>query len=269
MAQEQIPQGFMDEFRALKREVAELRKAAPLRNASITGGKGLRVSGEGGITVEGGGDVNITDLGRLLVDEGGSVRVKDTQSRDLFYAGGLTETIPGTPQGHAVMLYRLDGTTALALIDDADDEQVQRLKLYDRNGAKILAEDPQGDGLEWPAVPIPFGALDYTKWAGTTSTTFTGLLSGFTYRMHRRAFVSVRHTTDVSGTTGEVRLLANGTPVGSTLAVGFSVSQALIGPFTVPGAGGEGVNYTLQGRVTAGTGQIRADIDYAWAGGFF
>jgi hypothetical protein len=167
------------------------------------------------------------------------------------------------------MMYRLDGSTALALIDDADDEQVQRLKLYDRGGVKILAEDPQGDGLEWPAIPIPFGGLDYTKWPGTTSATFAALLEGYSYRMHRRAYVGVRHTTDISGTTGEIRLLANGTQVGSTVSVGFSLGHSFIGPFTVPGAGGSGVTYSVEGRVTTGAGKVLADVDYAWGGGFF
>lgn len=246
-------QDFLDRFRALEQRVRQLENAAPLQNATISGGAGL----------------TIQDLGRFLIERGGSALINDGQGRVLLYAGGLSETVPGVPQGYGVFLARLDGSYAMRFSDDADDEQVQRWKFYDRNGKRILAEDPQGDGLEWPALPLVFANMDYTTWPGTPSTTFTALAQAVAYRQHRRAFVTVRHTTDESTTSGQLRLMVNGTQVGSTISVGFGIGENLVGAFDVPGVHGDSTTYTIEARTTAGPGKVRAAVVRASAAGFF
>lgn len=254
-------------IKGLERRISKLETAPRLGNASISEG-GLRVLGDGGIYVENGG-LYVDGFGRILVGEGGSILTADGQGRALFYAGGFAETIPGTPQGYGIAFYRLDGSVALLLADDSDDEQVQRVKVYDRNGKTIFAEDRQGDGLEWPVIPIVFAPMDYREWPGTTSTTFEALLQATPYRQHRRAFVRVRHTTDVSDTTGEARVTVNGTQVGSTISVGFGIGTTLVGPFDVPGVHGDSPEIKVEGRVTAGTGKVRATVTRAAAAGWF
>lgn len=254
-------------IKGLERRISKLETAPRLGNASISEG-GLRILGDGGIYVENGG-LYVDGFGRILVGEGGSILTADGQGRALFYAGGFAETIPGTPQGYGIAFYRLDGTTALLLSDDADDEQVQRLKIRDRKGNMIFAEDTQGDGLQWPIFPILFSPMDYREWPATDSSTFTEVMQGHLYRQQRRAFVTVRHTTDVSDTTGEFRVMVNGTQVGATTSVGFSIVSTLIGPFDLPGVHGDGIEIKVEARRTAGTGKVRATVTRGAASGTF
>lgn len=253
-------------LKGLDRRVSKLETAPRLGNAAISDGN-LTVRG-GHVIVEDGG-IDVHGKGRIDIVNGGSFLTADGQSRALFYAGGLAETVPGTPQGYGVYLRRLDGSFALHFSDDADDEQPQRIKVYDRNKYMIFAEDPQGDGLEWPVIPIPFERSDYQGWPGTTSGTFTELLQGGMYRQHRRALVMVKHTTDESTTTGEVRVTIGGAQVGATVSVEFAIGTSFIGPFDVPGSHGSSTTLRVEARRTAGPGNVKVTVARAEAAGWF
>ena len=256
-------QDFLDRIRVLEQRVRQLENAAPLKNASISEG-GLVVDG-GNITVKN-GSIYIEGLGRIDVQNGGSLLLKDTQGRNVMYVGGFDSG------GFGLAVYRSTGGSALTIADedaDPNTETPQRFRVQDRNAKKLLVEDSQGDGSEWPMAPILFGRTDYTTWASTDSASFVELVDGRAYRHARRAFVRVRHTTDAADTTGELRLMLGGTQVGSTLTVGFALASQLFGPFTLPGVVGDGLDFAVEARRTAGTGRVRVEVVEAWQSGMF
>lgn len=238
--------------RRIEERLSAVEKPSSLNNATMTGL--LRVLGN--ITVEG--------LGRFLIENGGSVQIKDGQGRELLYAGGLAETVPGVPQGYGVYLRRLDGSLALVLADNADDEQVQLLRLADRGSSTLLSEDASGSGLGYPLLPLHSWRADYRTWSGTVNGAFENLCGAEIQRASPRVYVEVMHTSDVSGTTGEIRVLVNGTVIGSPSATSFVINTTGFGP-TATGVPTQGsrLSVVVQGRRTAGTGQVKAELKYA------
>lgn len=138
--------------------------------------------------------------------------------------------------------------------------------VWDRQGHIVLSTDEvSGQGIARPWLPVTWAGSDYTQWPGTTESSFSPLVETAVPRQQPRLFVRLRHTTDASGTTGEVRLMCDGTQLGPTIAVGFSVGFTDIGPLPLPaGDFGEILGMSVAGRRTAGTGAVRAMVTASW-----
>ncbi|MEU4595471.1 hypothetical protein, partial [Micromonospora aurantiaca (nom. illeg.)] len=138
--------------------------------------------------------------------------------------------------------------------------------VWDRQGNIVMSTDEaSGQGIARPWLPVTWAGSDYAQWPGTTSAAFDSLVETLLPRQQPRLFARIRHTTDVSGTTGELRLMCNGTQLGATVNVAFLISTTEIGPLTLPAGGfGEVLSLTVDGRRTAGTGTVRAMVTASW-----
>ncbi|MEU8329813.1 hypothetical protein [Micromonospora sp. NPDC048839] len=135
----------------------------------------------------------------------------------------------------------------------------RRLADLDRQVRELLA------GRQPPATPLAWVASDSTLWPGTTSSAFVSLLEASVPRQQPRITVRIRHTTELAGTFGELRVMANGQPLDSTVAVTFGAATTTIGPVALPsGTYAAVVGLTVDARRTAGSGSVRAMVAGAW-----
>lgn len=243
MAQEAaIPPGFWGRVqKMIDDSIARFARSGFLRNASITGGAGLSIRDGGALS---------------LVARDGTV---------LSYIGPVLPDLPdGSPQPGWIVR-RAGGAVALALFDAfpaADGTLDQAVNWFDRNGVVVLADDTDsGHGLAKPYVPVPVTRARYTDMPAVTDAGFVDVLStpGVFHKVNARARVDIRCTTDVSGTTGEVRVLVDDVQVGDTQPVGFVVETKYVGPFVMPGDAYSTHRIRVQARRTAGTGAVRLD----------
>lgn len=223
--------------RDLERLVQEMAGARTLENATV---------GAGGLTV--------TGTARVLFSNGGSLLLQDGAGREYAYLGGFTTN------GYGVQLVRLDGTTALLFSDqDPVNESVQFISLLDRSGWAIVAEDKSGAGAGWPLAPILFEDLTWAQWAYNTTASFVAVQSATHYKSSPRAYIAAQAICDGTA-TGEVRLMCNGTQIGTTASLAnLTMTNAAFGtPATLPGAIGDALSFTLETRVTGGAGKVYA-----------
>lgn len=219
----------------LEREVRELKAARRLESATI---------GAGGLTIKAGGQVLIEDAAGDPIIWLGKVPFSDGTTKP-----GLVAFRAAANGGHAAMsLY--DGIFAA----------------WDRAGNIVLSTDEvSGQGHARPWLPIPFTGSDYTVWPGSTSATFQRIGEARVSRQQPKVYALLSHTTDTSGTTGEVRLLCNGTQLGPTISVGFVIAYANIGPLELPaGTYGDTLQFSVEARRIAGTGKVKATVAGAW-----
>lgn len=218
----------------LERQVRELLAGRRLEAASI---------GAGGLTVK-----------------GGEVIVEAPDGSDIVRLGRVPFSGGGTKPGLVVYRSAAEGSSvAMSLFDGI-------WAVWDREGHIVLSTDEvSGQGIARPWLPVTWAGSDYTQWPGTTSGTFDTLVETAIPRQQPRLFARLRHTTDVSGTTGELRLMCNGVQLGPTVAVGFTVSTTDIGPVDLPtGTFSESLGMSVDGRRTAGTGTVRAMVTASW-----
>jgi hypothetical protein len=201
-------------------------------------------------------NLDVADLGRITFPEGGSLLMKDTSGREYLYAGGLSTN------GFGLKLTRINGSPALVFADDDElEEAVQRLRLYDSNARPLLAEDASGEGSAWPLVPIPFAGVSWPTWDYNSTSTFTTVASALLYKTSARAYVICQHIGSDTA-TGQVRLMANGTQLGTTATVAnLAQANTTFGtPLALPGAIGEPVTLEIQTRVASGAGKAHARV---------
>lgn len=217
---------------------AEARERAAGRRAEATsiGAGGLRVKQGGEIVME-------DDTGKVIIRLG-----------KVFFVDGNSK--PG------LAAFRTDadgGAVAMSLYDGI-------LAAWDRQGNIVLSTDEvSGQGLARPWLPVTWAGSDFTLWPGTTGATFAAIAETAVPRQQPRLFARIRHTTDVSGTTGQLRLMCNGVQLGSTIAVGFSIGATDIGPVDLPpGNFGDILGLSLDARRTAGTGTVRGMVTASW-----
>ncbi|WP_158544445.1 hypothetical protein [Blastococcus sp. TBT05-19] len=251
------PPGLGERIRQIAAdEVAKFMRSGLLRNASISGGKGLTVKGGGGITVDGGA-LRVRGLPAAQPGATGDSTV---------YMGGITPALPDGTLQPGLVLRREDGTIALALYDPTPDNTGdgfnQFLALYDRAQVIVVSDDTaSGQGLSRPYVPIPVTRARYTDMVAVTDSAFVDVFRtpGAFHKVNARARADIRCTTDVAGTTGEVRVLVDGVQVGDVQPVGFTVETKYVGPFAIPGDAYTTHSIVVQARRTAGTGAVRLD----------
>ncbi|MBP2403574.1 hypothetical protein [Streptomyces syringium] len=221
-----IPTDLLDRIRSLERQVRALMGSANTRPAMD------RVSG---------GNVVISDGGQL------AVRNRDEQKgAELLYIGQVSPARPdGEQQGFFVR--RDDGSKALTVHAEAPDLQPsQSVKVFDRKGNALFADDTTGEGLARPYIPYPMPTPENTRrWESTDSTEWTTLYSGEAIAQHPNLYCLIAATAG-----GEVRLLVNDAQVG----------PAGPGPleFTAPiGAAFDSrVTFQVQARATAAGGAV-------------
>jgi hypothetical protein len=242
-----VPAGLWAKVRQIAREeVAKFAKSGFLRNATITGGEGL------------------------TVEDGGQFALAAANGTRIFYVGPVLPSLPdGSPQPGWV-IRRADNTQALALFDfipAADGTLNQALNWYDRGGNIVLADDTNsGQGIARPYVPASFYRARSGDWPSTTSASFETLFRAKLPKQQPRLYARAWGTTSVTGTTGEVRVMVNGTQLGSTGAAVFNpVNEFVFGPATVAGSHMDDLAVEIQARRTAGTGTVQ--VEPSWLQG--
>jgi hypothetical protein len=224
---------LLTELAELRRRIASLETAAPLRNASIS--------------------------------DGGQLVIKGRAGQTLVLLGRSDDETLNAPDGQAQMLlqvFRTDGTKAFAMWDPAPavDGFNQFVAMYDRAGNNIFSDDTtSGVGLAKPYLPVPFYDYPAVPTQTTTSATFTTLQRAAAHvKQHPRIQVGLLILTSAD-TTGEVRLWdsTNNVRIGSTLTIAANTFGANnIGPDYLLGAHMDTLDLDIQARRTGGTGTI-------------
>lgn len=232
-----VPAGYLEQMRRMIREeVAAAQRSAPLRNASISEG--------GTLTIKGG-----TLRVQYPAAEGGGTGV---YFGDLYlsetseYLG--TGLLVQGPNGEDIAQFRSDAATGTvrAVIDDV------------AGNSAVSTDAVGGFGLGRPYLSNGFVPARSSDWAAsTTSSTFETLFTSVGYRTHAGIMAWTWSAMDTGGTTGEVRVLVNGTELEAPNAVGFSHTLNYHGPTKVPGDAYAVVTVEIQGRVTGGAGALR------------
>lgn len=226
------------EFADIRRELRELRAARSLESSSIGKG-GLTVTGEGGI--------------RMIAPDG-------TVIFEVFCNPNNPDP-EGNPQP-TLRVFRNDGTLALLLEDPLplEDEYHQILRIFDRNGREIFAEDTtSGTGIATPWLSASMYPARYTDWLKSTSGTFETIWQGQFQAMNPCLSLAATYTSDESATTGDVRFTVNDVAVGDTQDVAFVIGAAYLANQVPLPAGlepGDFITIKLQAKRTAGTGKV-------------
>jgi hypothetical protein len=147
---------------------------------------------------------------------------------------------------------RTDGTVAMLI--------TTLWSLLDRAGNVVISEDTSGVGLGRPYLPIPFALARYTDWPASTSASFEDIHRASIKKINPFAYLVIGHTTDVSGTTGDLQVTVNGAILGSTIAVTFTQAAVTIAPFQLPGLFRDQVELRVRVRRTAGSGAVRCVV---------
>lgn len=231
-----VPTDILDTIRDLQTQVRELSGRVAQRPAQT------QIAG-GDVAVYAGGSF------RMLSVDGSLVQT---------WIGKISPNHPDGSEQRGILMYREDGSLAFSLY--SADSNPQAIALRDKTGNTVVADDVVAGGLALPYLPIPFAPARYTDWLATTAAAFEDVHRATVTKLQPYAYVVVAHTSDTSGTTGELQVTVNGTPVGSPTGVGFVQSAVTIGPFALPGTYRSQVEIRVQARRTAGTGNVRCHV---------
>lgn len=240
------PQTMARRLAAVERELAELRAARRLEQATV-----------------GAGGLRIVNGGRLAMDTAGGVRTVDIGA----ISDGRFNHADGTAQ-QGIFVRREDGTLALSCYSGIGDTN-QAWNFYDRDGRSVFSEDTSsGSGLARPYLPVQMfpaidGGWDYFPRNGTT--TMTELWSGMIYKQQPRIVVVAVAAMDTVGATGYIELRINGAAQGSPTAIDAGGAYATLGPFNLNQfAHMQQISISLYGRRNTGTGSLRASVYSAY-----
>lgn len=233
-----IPSDFWGRVRQMiVEEVAKFFRSGPLRNASIT---------DGGLTIRGG-------FFRLLF---GNIV--------MWFVGPYGPALPDGTAQQGFYLRRADGTLALDLRDafpGLDGTLNQALTWYDRTGHGVLADDTDsGEGLARPYLQAAFYPARFGDYLTTTSGTFETIYRAELPKQQPRLRVAVSGATDDAGTSGEMRVLVEGNPLGTTVTGlnSTTFSTGVFGPALLSDAPYMStLHVEIQARRTAGAGSVR------------
>lgn len=240
MTQERaVPQDLMQVIRRIAaEEVAKSYRSAPLRNASISEG--------GSLTIQGG-------VLELLSNSGGR----------LLYSGPVNPPLlDGTPQ-QGFELRRADGSLVFLLNDafpGVDGELNQALTWRDRSNNTVIADDTDSAfGIARPYIPGVFYEARNNDWPTVTSTTFETVYRAKMPRQQPKLIVRAWGFNNTAGATGEIRVMVNGDPAGSTFTTSNSaVTEYVFGP--VQNAGlplMSTLTVEIQARMVSGSGAVQ------------
>lgn len=214
--------GLLARIEALEARVQSLTNAPPIKNSAINGGSLIVLDDLGNV---------VARIGQTILGERGMSLV--------------------TPDGVEVLTYTArNAITGLPL-----------MALQDNLGNVVTGGDSAGPngGIFWPWLLIPFGGMTISQWPFNTTGSFNTIAQAGTSQASQRLFVECRTICDGGATAGQVRLLANGNQVGSTVAVGTGVGDAAFNGLVTDYVGMGGYEFLeIQTRVTAGAGNCRA-----------
>jgi hypothetical protein len=238
-----VPQGFWARVqKMIDDSIAKYARSGPLRNATIT---------EGALTIQNG-------VLRILYPDGqgGGAAV---------YYGNLVSGEDGsTYLGTGMLVQAPDGTDIASFSWDATGGG-QTAHLHDAQNNIIVGNDKiSGQGLAYPLIPAGFHRTRFNDFdVSTTSSTFETLWDTRIYKQQPRLLVGVRASMDTAGTTGELRILVNGVPLGSVAAQIFGVTTNIFGPAAVAGAHTTALTIEVQGRRTSASGVLKVEPLFA------
>jgi len=251
-----------DRIQKLEAQVEELRAARRLEAATIGQG-GLTVKGGGTITVTEGGDIRVSGSGGIDAD--GYIQLRGLDGEAQVYFGPIA--YDGVSAGIGWFMDRQNGRRALSM--EGSNPNNQFVALWDEQEHIVVSDDAaSGQGLARPWLPVAFSPSDFAVWPGTRSASYARILETQVSRQQPYLYVRLRHTTDASGTTGRLRLMASGpgfgpVQLGSPVDVGFVIAYSGIGPLPFPGGFGDECDLWVEAQVTAGSGAVRATVTMA------
>ncbi|NXY93494.1 hypothetical protein HYE82_03535 [Streptomyces sp. BR123] len=193
----------------------------------------------------------------------GTMRVYTSAGTLIIETGPTPSTHLNGSTQEGIRLYREDGSLVAAVQAEPSVTGVdtQCWTLYDRLGNAVVADDPiPGMGLGLPYIPIPFARSYYWDWPGTFSIPWVDMYQTTIKKQQAMAYVSVAHTMDTSGATGEIQVTVNGAAIGSPTGVIWSVQTTTVGPFSLPGDHLAAVDLRVQARFTGGAGSLRCEV---------
>lgn len=198
-------------------------------------------------------------LRSATIDEPGVLQVKTAAGVIVAFIGKLADGMMG------FLLRRADGTTAMTLQQNAENPTTQFLALWDRSSNIIAGEDAtSGQGLARPYIPITAVSSDILQGNSTAQTTFVDMQLLQHRKQHPRVQVMVLCGTSDGATSGELRLLLNGSPLGAAQTVPLGAFTYFTFDEAAPGAHMASQDLRLQARVTAGTGVLRTVVTRAY-----
>lgn len=240
-------------FQELKREIEDLRSERRAASTTIGEGGSLRVDG---------GEI-------VFLDADGSVllRIGEQQYGDRGFA-----------------LNRDDGSPAITLSNALGVLAQQELRIRDRFGNEILAEEAFGSGFSTPYLPVPMQPMKSASGAITAgpyglenthaTTTWTSVFRAQFTRQNQFVTFATRVAASDTTTAAELRVIDPST--------GSHLGRFLAGPYTGPRAAGtttyttvtlpgivmlgnylDTIEVELQIRRTAGTGTLTVAVAHA------
>lgn len=239
-------EALVKQMRDMQRQIDALRGAASARNTTISGGAGLTIR------------------------DGGLFTLEDPDGDKIAQFGALPDEAPrsdGKPQVGWVLRRDSGELVAYCLTNVTGNKQAWQW--VDMSHNILLADDAISEvGLAAPYIPLPCGPAQDPEWPSTTSgpTTYEDVHRAQIWRQHPRVEISIGYTTTTSGTTGDVRFVLDGTPIGPVKSATFGVVNLSSDIASVTAIGSHLTRHTLtiQARRTAGTGAVRVGVFGIW-----
>jgi hypothetical protein len=160
-------------------------------------------------------------------------------------AGGITVTADGS-----IQVLAADGTVRLWISADP-----QGFLIRDAAGNALIFEDPGGQGLARPFFDVPMYAAKSGNMLTTTSASYEVLWRGTVDTRNPRLTASGWLLAG-AGSTGNVRIKANGSVIGSAVAATTSLTQWTIGPLAHSVAINSDLTVEIEAQLTGGAGPI-------------
>lgn len=170
-------------------------------------------------------------------------------------SGGLTIT-----SGGYIKVIAADGTTRLWL--GGAGGAPQGLLIRDSHGNVLISEDTVTGGFGRPYSDIPMYPARSGDMLQTTSAAYEVLWRGIVDTRNPRLAVS-GWALAAAATTGNVRVKANGTVIGSAVAVTTTLTQWTVGPLLHNVAIGTDMTVEVEAQMTGGTGPVRIGVHHA------
>lgn len=195
--------------------------------------------------------------GRVLIGEGGTLRVEAPSGQPVLVTGEFASGKYGA------RISRSDGTGTALVVGSEPAEFGQMIRIYPRGAGSvaIVMDDALHDGwLGRPWVPVPLPVPVAPEWwPSTTSSTWQTVAVSYASRQHVAISGYGRIYAEAS-TTGQMRVLAQGTQVGPTTSVTGTVNSVSVRANLPAGTWGELLTVEVQLQRTSGTGLVRGQM---------